>query len=64
MSTPDLAIRATRAGDAAALAEAWVEFGRYYQNLDPARFRVPREEGSSDGKRRSCERIPVKTGSG
>jgi GNAT superfamily N-acetyltransferase len=38
-------IRAAFPDDAPRLAEAWIEFGRYYAALDPNLFRVPDEEG-------------------
>lgn len=37
----EYAIRPARPGDAASLAEVWIEFGRYYAELDPAQFQVP-----------------------
>ncbi len=41
-------IRAARADDAPVLAAAWEEFGRYYAEIDPARFTVPSPEGLTD----------------
>ncbi|HEY6568255.1 MAG TPA: GNAT family N-acetyltransferase [Actinomycetota bacterium] len=41
----EVIIRSVRPGDGAALADRWVEFGRYYASRDPARFRVPEVEG-------------------
>ena len=38
-------IRAAFPDDAPRLAEAWIAFGRYYEDLDPSLFRVPDEEG-------------------
>jgi GNAT superfamily N-acetyltransferase len=38
-------IRSPIAADAPRLAEAWMEFGRYYTALDPVMFRVPEQEG-------------------
>jgi GNAT superfamily N-acetyltransferase len=38
-------IRPPIAADAPRLAEAWLEFGRYYVALDPSMFSVPDEEG-------------------
>ncbi|HJX07754.1 MAG TPA: GNAT family N-acetyltransferase [Actinomycetota bacterium] len=38
-------IRSPIPDDAARLAEAWTEFGRYYAALDPTMFRVPDVEG-------------------
>ena len=38
-------IRAARVSDAASLADAWREFGRYYADIDPQRFRVPDADG-------------------
>ena len=38
-------IRAAFPDDAPRLAEAWIEFGRYYAALDPNLFRVPDEDG-------------------
>jgi hypothetical protein len=38
-------IRPVRTQDAAGLADAWTEFGRYYADLDPVLFRVPEPTG-------------------
>src|SRR6478736_3658864 len=38
-------IRSPIAADAPRLAEAWLEFGRYYEAIDPSMFSVPDEEG-------------------
>jgi GNAT superfamily N-acetyltransferase len=38
-------IRSPIAADAPRLAEAWMEFGRYYTALDPTMFHVPDEDG-------------------
>jgi GNAT superfamily N-acetyltransferase len=38
-------VRSPIAADAPRLAEAWMEFGRYYVSLDPAMFRIPENEG-------------------
>ena len=38
-------VRSPIAADAPRLAEAWLEFGRYYVSLDPAMFRIPENEG-------------------
>jgi len=38
-------IRSVQLGDGSALADRWVEFGRYYASRDPVRFRVPGLEG-------------------
>ena len=38
-------IRSPIAADAPRLAEAWMEFGRYYTALDPTMFRIPDQEG-------------------
>jgi hypothetical protein len=35
-------------GDGADLAQAWLEGGRYYADLNPRRFRVPDEIGLAD----------------
>jgi GNAT superfamily N-acetyltransferase len=40
-----LSIRPATLGDAAALARLWLEFGRYYCDLDPVQYQVPREDG-------------------
>jgi GNAT superfamily N-acetyltransferase len=44
----DLHIRAAHVDDATNLAEVWIQFGRYYVELDPAEFRVPEAEGLPD----------------
>jgi GNAT superfamily N-acetyltransferase len=41
----EIGIRAARVDDADGLADAWREFGRYYADIDPERFRVPDEDG-------------------
>lgn len=38
-------IRSPIAADAPRLAEAWLEFGRYYEAIDPTMFRVPDDKG-------------------
>jgi GNAT superfamily N-acetyltransferase len=38
-------IRAAFPDDAPRLAEAWIEFGRYYAALEPTLFQVPDEDG-------------------
>ena len=38
-------IRVARVSDAVSLADAWREFGRYYADIDPRRFRVPDADG-------------------
>jgi hypothetical protein len=38
-------IRPADIRDAAGLAHAWIEFGRYYETLDPDHFRVPERAG-------------------
>src|SRR5262245_47778352 len=38
-------IRSPMPDDAPRLAEAWIEFGRYYTALDPQLFRVPDQDG-------------------
>lgn len=40
-----LSIRTARAGDGPAIAAAWLDAGRHYIEVDPARFQVPQEEG-------------------
>ncbi len=40
-----VSIRTARAGDAAALADRWGEFGSEYVDLDPGQFQVPSPEG-------------------
>jgi hypothetical protein len=40
-----ITIRPVQPGDGSALAECWIEFGRYYASRDPVRFRVPGAEG-------------------
>jgi ribosomal protein S18 acetylase RimI-like enzyme len=41
----DVAVRRARPGDAAAIAAAWLDAGRYYADMDERRFRVPSESG-------------------
>src|SRR5687768_589006 len=43
-----LALRPARAGDGADVAQAWLEGGRYYADLNPRRFRAPEEAGLAD----------------
>src|SRR5437763_2096289 len=58
MAGSDLVIRAASPDDAGALAEAWVEFGRYYENLNPVRFRVPKEEGLVEWEEKKLREEP------
>ena len=44
----EVEIRVARGGDGEALAACWVEFGRYYAELDPLRFRVPNADGLAE----------------
>ena len=44
-ASDEVVIRSVRPGDGSALADCWVEFGRYYESRDPVRFRVPGTEG-------------------
>jgi GNAT superfamily N-acetyltransferase len=48
-------IRPADVGDAADLAALWIEFGRYYFQLDPEQYQVPKEEGLVDWFRASLE---------
>jgi GNAT superfamily N-acetyltransferase len=41
-------IRPAAVDDAQALADAWIAFGRYYADLDPAHFRVPDQDGITE----------------
>jgi GNAT superfamily N-acetyltransferase len=41
----DYTIRPAEPRDAEELANAWMEFGRYYEALDPDHFRVPERAG-------------------
>ena len=43
-----ITIRPVRRGDGDALARCWTEFGRYYADRDPVRFRVPALEGLAE----------------
>lgn len=43
----EIQIRGAHVGDAANLADVWVEFGRYYAELDRTQFRIPDAEGLS-----------------
>jgi GNAT superfamily N-acetyltransferase len=40
-----LVIRPARDGDAAQLVELWIEFGTYYEALDPIQFQIPSADG-------------------
>ena len=44
----EVEIRVARGGDGDALAACWIEFGRYYAELDPLRFRVPNADGLAE----------------
>jgi GNAT superfamily N-acetyltransferase len=44
----EVVIRPARRGDGNALAGPWIEFGRYYADRDPVRFRVPAAEGLAE----------------
>ena len=50
----EFSIRPARAGDSAALAGAWVEFG-YYADLDPALFEVPDDADLEEWMRANLE---------
>ena len=53
---PDgLSLRPAEADDAEALSECWIEFGRYYADESPDRFRVPAREGLSGWIAREIE---------
>jgi GNAT superfamily N-acetyltransferase len=41
----DIRIRRAELGDAPALSDAWLEFGRYYATLEPDRFQEPARHG-------------------
>jgi GNAT superfamily N-acetyltransferase len=53
-------IRPGRHSDVSELARLWLEFGSYYAELDPERFKVPIQNGLegwiADGLQRSSER--------
>src|SRR4051812_45563619 len=42
---PEITIRAAERRDAAALARAWVDAGRFYERVDAAAFQVPDAPG-------------------
>jgi GNAT superfamily N-acetyltransferase len=46
--TDGIVIRPARRGDAPELADCWIEFGHYYADRDPVRFRVPEASGLSE----------------
>jgi GNAT superfamily N-acetyltransferase len=48
-------IRDADSGDAEALANLWIEFGGYYEEIDPPQFRTPDEEGLSTWLRTRVE---------
>ena len=41
----EITLRAATVADADALADAWIQFGRYYVDLDPDLFRIPDADG-------------------
>lgn len=43
-----LVLRPASAGDGADVAQAWLEGGRYYADLNPRRFRAPEAAGLAD----------------
>ena len=63
MSEPVHTVRAARPEDAEAIAEAWLDAGRYYAAFDPRRYRVPSEAGLAEwlsdllGKPRADEEL-------
>ena len=48
MSEPVHTVRAARPEDAEAIAEAWLDAGRYYAAFDPRRYQVPSEDGLAE----------------
>jgi ribosomal protein S18 acetylase RimI-like enzyme len=44
----EIVIREPRTGDGARLAQIWLEFARYYVDLDPFAFQIPREDGLAE----------------
>jgi GNAT superfamily N-acetyltransferase len=44
----DVSLRIAEPGDANALADLWIEFGRYYAELDPVQYREPERDGLVD----------------
>jgi GNAT superfamily N-acetyltransferase len=44
----NILIRPSQAGDGAGMARTWLDVATYYTQLDPARFRVPDEEGLAE----------------
>jgi GNAT superfamily N-acetyltransferase len=44
----ELVIRDVRTEDAPRLAELWIEFGAYYEEMDPVEFRTPRGDDLVD----------------
>lgn len=47
-----ISVRPVRQQDAASLTELWIEFGRYYAELDPIQFQVPADDCLADWFRR------------
>jgi hypothetical protein len=45
-------IRPAKGDDASDLAELWIEFGRYYANLNPEQYQEPKQEGLVEWFRR------------
>jgi GNAT superfamily N-acetyltransferase len=43
-----ISVRRVRQQDAVPLAELWIEFGRYYAELDPIQFQVPADDSLVD----------------
>jgi GNAT superfamily N-acetyltransferase len=46
--TGEITVRARRPGDAAELARAWLDAGRYYAGLAPDTFQVPETDGLAE----------------
>jgi len=51
-----LTIRPAKLADAAQLVELWVEFGTYYEAIDPVQFQVPQREGLLEWMEHDMER--------
>ncbi len=55
MST-SVVVRPARPGDAEQLADMWIEFGRYYEAIDPIEFQIPSIDGLLEWTEQELER--------
>jgi GNAT superfamily N-acetyltransferase len=51
-----LTIRPAGVADAAQLVELWVEFGSYYDAIDPVQFQIPQRDGLLEWMERDLQR--------